>query len=82
MFTTYLSELSLSKDVVVSLPNPLYGHGSSKETISYAKNGKDDNENNNQSKACFHRCRKAIQDSPTITTVLAASHPWIIAIEG
>jgi hypothetical protein len=81
-FRAYLSELPLGKDVVVSLPDPLNGHGGSKEPISYSKNGKDDNKNYNQGKTCLHRCRKTIQDAPSITAILAASHPRIITIEG
>jgi len=66
----------------VSLPDPLNGHGGSKETISYSKNGKDDNKNYNQGKTRLHRCRKTIQDAPSITAILAASHPRVVTIKG
>lgn len=82
MFRAYLSELPLGKDVVVSLPDPLNGHGGSKETISYSKNGKDDDKNYNQGKTRLHRCRKTIQDAPSITAILAASHPRVVTIKG
>lgn len=77
----YLSKLPLSKNVVVFLPDPLNCHRGSKETVSYPQNGKNYNKNNNQCKACFHRCRKAIQYTPPITAILASSHSWVIAIE-
>ena len=76
-----LCELPLGQDMVMSLPDPLNGHGGGKETISYAKDGKDDNKNDDQGKASLHRRWETIQNSPTIATVLAAGHPWVIAIE-
>lgn len=44
---TNLCEFPLGQDVIMSLPDPLNSHGSSKETISYAKYGKYDNKNDN-----------------------------------
>lgn len=49
-----LSEFPLGQDVVVSLPDPLNGHGGSKEAISNAKNRKYNYKHNHQRKACFH----------------------------
>jgi len=66
----------------VSLPNFLNSHGGSKEAISNSKNGKDDDKNYNQCKARLHGSRETVQNSPSITAILAASHPWIITIEG
>ena len=78
----YLCEFPLGEDVVVSLPDPLDGQSGSKETVSDAKNSKYDDKDNDQSEAGFHGCRKTIQNSPSVTTVLAASHARIITING
>lgn len=78
----YLCEFSLSEDMVVPLPDPLNRHGGGKETIGNAKNGKDNNKYDNQNKACFHWCRKTIQEAPAITTVLTASKPLVIGVYG
>ena len=50
----YLCKLPLGEDMIVPLPNSLNGHGGCKETISYTKNSKDDNENHHKGKACLH----------------------------
>jgi len=78
----YLCKLPFGEDMVVPLPNSLNGHGGSKKTICYTKNCKDDNENNHKGKACLHGSGKAIQDAPSITTVLTTSHSGVIGIEG
>lgn len=78
----YLCKFPLGEDMVVPLPNSLNGHGGSKKTIRYTKNCKDDNENNHKGKACLHWSGKAIQDAPSITTVLTTSHSRVIGVEG
>lgn len=78
----YLCQLPLGEDVVVSLPDSLNRHCGRKETISYTQNCKDNDKNNHKGKACLHGCWKAIQDAPSITTVLTTGHSWVIAIEG
>lgn len=50
----YLSKFAFGEDVVVSLPNPLDCHCGSKKPIGYTQNGKNDNKNDNQGKACLH----------------------------
>lgn len=77
----YLSKLLLGEDVVVSLPDSLNRCRGSKEAICNAKNGKDNDKNKNQCNTCLHGCRKTILDSPSITTVVAASHARVTAIK-
>lgn len=50
----YFSQFPFGKNVVMPLPDPLNGHSSSKETISYAKDYKDYNKNDNECKTGLH----------------------------
>lgn len=51
---TCLCQLLLGKYVIVPLPYPLDGHGSSKEPICNSKDGENNNKYDSESKTSFH----------------------------